>query len=205
MVPLQPERARDTSVLTVPSTARSPGFSLRPKRCCSLPDPSSWDVPRGSCRQLLSPRHRSPGTGFHWMTGHTGSVGGAGGRWSRALPVLGPWAADTGPLRLTRDCGDGTLALWSTATCELLPTRLPEPVHGAWPWPLAHRELACGGQGILNPAAAVGQRWSASRGAGAVGGGLGAGCGGPGVADPCSSPSTRPTGSQSLRSWGAAS
>lgn len=84
-----------------------PGFSLRPKQCClPLPDPSLGRAPGLLPAVPLSPRHRSPGTGF--LTGrqaphHPGSVGGAGGRWSLSpCQSWDPWAADTGPLRLPR-------------------------------------------------------------------------------------------------------
>ncbi|XP_069425535.1 WD repeat-containing protein 90 isoform X10 [Ovis canadensis] len=83
-----------------------------------------WDVPRGSCRQLLS----------HHDT---------------AVQALA-FSLDDRLLITLGDCGDGTLALWSTATCELLSsTRLPEPVHGMAFSPWHTGELACVGQGIL--------------------------------------------------------
>ncbi|XDB64088.1 hypothetical protein AB1E18_017404 [Capra hircus] len=83
-----------------------------------------WDVPRGSCRQLLS----------HHDT---------------AVQALA-FSLDDRLLITLGDCGDGTLALWSTATCELLSsTRLPEPVHSMAFSPWHTGELACVGQGIL--------------------------------------------------------
>ena len=87
-----------------------PGFSLRPKQCClPLPDPSLGRAPGLLPAAPLSPRHRSPGTGF--LTGrqaphHPGSVGGAGGRWSLSpCQSWDPWAADTGPLDMSFTSG----------------------------------------------------------------------------------------------------
>ncbi|ELR62902.1 WD repeat-containing protein 90, partial [Bos mutus] len=83
-----------------------------------------WDVPRGSCRQLLS-HHDSAVQALAFSPD------------DRLLVTLG-------------DCGDGTLALWSTATCELLSsTRLPEPVHSMAFSPWHASELACVGRGVL--------------------------------------------------------
>ncbi|XP_061256590.1 WD repeat-containing protein 90 isoform X7 [Bos javanicus] len=83
-----------------------------------------WDVPRGSCRQLLS-HHDSAVQALAFSPD------------DRLLVTLG-------------DCGDGTLALWSTATCELLSsTCLPEPVHSMAFSPWHASELACVGRGVL--------------------------------------------------------
>ncbi|KAJ1067537.1 hypothetical protein K5549_010655 [Capra hircus] len=112
------------SVLTVPLhrqvLASASGRSSAASRC----QIRLWDVPRGSCRQLLS----------HHDT---------------AVQALA-FSLDDRLLITLGDCGDGTLALWSTATCELLSsTRLPEPVHSMAFSPWHTGELACVGQGIL--------------------------------------------------------
>ncbi|XP_066869046.1 WD repeat-containing protein 90 isoform X11 [Kogia breviceps] len=81
-----------------------------------------WDVPGGSCRQLLS----------HHDT---------------AVQALA-FSPDDRLLVTLGDYGDRTLALWSTATYELVSsTCLPEPVHSVAFNPWDAGELACVGQG----------------------------------------------------------
>ncbi|XP_028339822.1 WD repeat-containing protein 90 [Physeter macrocephalus] len=83
-----------------------------------------WDVPGGSCRQLLS----------HHDT---------------AVQALA-FSPDDRLLVTLGDYGDRTLALWSTATYELVSsTCLPEPVHGVAFNPWDTGELACVGQGAV--------------------------------------------------------
>ncbi|XP_059935471.1 WD repeat-containing protein 90 isoform X2 [Mesoplodon densirostris] len=83
-----------------------------------------WDVPGGSCRQLLS----------HHDT---------------AVQALA-FSPDDRLLVTLGDYGDRTLALWSTATYELVSsTCLPEPVHGMAFNPWDAGELACVGQGAV--------------------------------------------------------
>ncbi|KAM9059484.1 WD repeat-containing protein 90 isoform 4-T6 [Megaptera novaeangliae] len=83
-----------------------------------------WDVPGGSCRQLLS----------HHDT---------------AVQALA-FSPDDRLLVTLGDYGDRTLALWSTATYELVSsTCLPEPVHGVAFNPWDAGELACVGQGAV--------------------------------------------------------
>ncbi|XP_016076183.1 PREDICTED: WD repeat-containing protein 90 [Miniopterus natalensis] len=89
--------------------------------CCQI---RIWDVPGGSCRQLLS----------HHCT---------------AVQALA-FSLDDRLLITLGDYGDRTLALWSMATYELISsTHLPEPVHSLAfnPWDAC--ELACVGQGAL--------------------------------------------------------
>ncbi|KAM7148990.1 WD repeat-containing protein 90 [Molossus nigricans] len=89
--------------------------------CCQI---RIWDVPGGSCQQLLS---------------HHGT----------AVQALA-FSLDDRLLVTLGDYGDRTLALWSMATYELLSsTRLPEPVHGMAFNPWDAGELACVGQGAL--------------------------------------------------------
>ncbi|XP_066239129.1 WD repeat-containing protein 90 isoform X2 [Saccopteryx leptura] len=89
--------------------------------CCQV---RLWDVPGGSCQQLLSP-HRTAVQALAFS------------RDDRLLVTLG-------------DYGDRILALWSMATCEVVSfTHLPEPVHGLAFSPWAAAELACVGQGAL--------------------------------------------------------
>ncbi|XP_045849111.1 WD repeat-containing protein 90 isoform X2 [Meles meles] len=84
-----------------------------------------WDVPGGSCRHLLS-YHRT------------------------AVQALA-FSPDDELLVTVGDYGDRTLALWSTATYELLSsTRLPEPVHGVAFHPWDAGELVCVGQGAIS-------------------------------------------------------
>ncbi|XP_054570544.1 WD repeat-containing protein 90 [Eptesicus fuscus] len=83
-----------------------------------------WDVPGGSCQQLLS-HHRTAVQALAFS------------RDDRLLVTLG-------------DYGDRTLALWSMATYELVSsTHLPEPVHDVAFNPWGAGELACVGQGAL--------------------------------------------------------
>ncbi|XP_061065493.1 WD repeat-containing protein 90 isoform X2 [Eubalaena glacialis] len=83
-----------------------------------------WDVPGGFCRQLLS----------HHDT---------------AVQALA-FSPDDRLLVTLGDYGDRTLALWSTATYELVSsTCLPEPVHGVAFNPWDTGELACVGQGAV--------------------------------------------------------
>ncbi|XP_029804907.1 WD repeat-containing protein 90 [Suricata suricatta] len=83
-----------------------------------------WDVPGGSCRQLLS----------HHDT---------------AVQALA-FSPDDALLATLGDYGDCTLALWSMATYELLSSvRLPEPAHGVAFSPGDASELACVGQGAI--------------------------------------------------------
>ncbi|KAK1344640.1 hypothetical protein QTO34_013338 [Cnephaeus nilssonii] len=83
-----------------------------------------WDVPGGSCQQLLS----------HHCTAVQAL---AFSRDDRLLVTLG-------------DYSDRTLALWSMATYELVSsTHLPEPVHDMAFNPWGAGELACVGQGAL--------------------------------------------------------
>ncbi|XP_068381046.1 WD repeat-containing protein 90 [Eschrichtius robustus] len=83
-----------------------------------------WDVPGGSCRQLLS----------HHDT---------------AVQALA-FSPDDRLLVTLGDYGDRTLALWSTATYELVSsTCLPEPVHSVAFNPWDAGELACVGQGAV--------------------------------------------------------
>ncbi|XP_045426288.1 WD repeat-containing protein 90 isoform X2 [Pipistrellus kuhlii] len=83
-----------------------------------------WDVPGGSCQQLLS-HHRTAVQALAFS------------RDDRLLVTLG-------------DYGDRTLALWSMATYELVSsTHLPEPVHDMAFSPWGAGELACAGQGAL--------------------------------------------------------
>ncbi|ELK28424.1 WD repeat-containing protein 90, partial [Myotis davidii] len=83
-----------------------------------------WDVPGGSCQQLLS----------HHCTAVQAL---AFSRDDRLLVTLG-------------DYGDRTLALWSMTTYELVSsTHLPEPVHDLAFNPWGAGELACVGQGAL--------------------------------------------------------
>ncbi|XP_023472469.2 WD repeat-containing protein 90 isoform X5 [Equus caballus] len=83
-----------------------------------------WEVPGGSCRQLIS--HRDPTV--------------------RALA----FSPDDRLLITLGYDGDCTLALWSMSTYELLSsTRLPEPVHGVAFNPWHAGELACVGQGAI--------------------------------------------------------
>ncbi|XP_044090032.1 WD repeat-containing protein 90 isoform X3 [Neovison vison] len=84
-----------------------------------------WDVPGGSCRHFLS-YHRT------------------------AVQALA-FSPDDELLVTLGDYGDRTLALWSTATYELLSsTRLPEPVHGVAFNPWDASELVCVGQGAVS-------------------------------------------------------
>ncbi|XP_077762062.1 WD repeat-containing protein 90 isoform X7 [Canis aureus] len=86
--------------------------------CCQI---RIWNVPGGSCRQLIS---------YH----------------STAVQALA-FSPDDELLVTLGDYGDRTLALWSMATCELLSaTCLPEPVHGVAFNPWDAGELACVGQ-----------------------------------------------------------
>nr|XP_055195773.1 WD repeat-containing protein 90 isoform X7 [Nyctereutes procyonoides] len=86
--------------------------------CCQI---RIWNVPGGSCRQLIS---------YH----------------STAVQALA-FSPDDELLVTLGDYGDRTLALWSVATCELLSvTCLPEPVHGVAFNPRDAGELACVGQ-----------------------------------------------------------
>ncbi|XP_072610320.1 WD repeat-containing protein 90 isoform X3 [Vulpes vulpes] len=86
--------------------------------CCQI---RIWNVPGGSCRQLMS---------YH----------------STAVQALA-FSPDDELLVTLGDYGDRTLALWSMATCELLSaTCLPEPVHGVAFNPRDAGELACVGQ-----------------------------------------------------------
>lgn len=83
-----------------------------------------WDVPGGLCQHLLS--------------SHGSAV--------RALA----FSADDRLLVTLGDYGDGTLALWSTATYELLlSTRLREPVHAVAFSPWGAGELAGVGPGTV--------------------------------------------------------
>nr|XP_051698148.1 WD repeat-containing protein 90 isoform X5 [Oryctolagus cuniculus] len=83
-----------------------------------------WDVPGGLCQQLLSSPHSAV----------------------RALA----FSPDDRLLVTLGDCGDGTLALWSTATYELLlSTRLREPVHAVAFSPWGAGELAGVGPGTV--------------------------------------------------------
>ncbi|XP_055265016.1 WD repeat-containing protein 90 isoform X3 [Moschus berezovskii] len=83
-----------------------------------------WDVPQGSCRQLLS-HHNTAVQALAFSPD------------DRLLVTLG-------------DHGDGTLALWSTATCQLVSSmRLPELVHGVAFNPWDAGELICVGRGVL--------------------------------------------------------
>ncbi|XP_060141565.1 WD repeat-containing protein 90 isoform X8 [Globicephala melas] len=83
-----------------------------------------WDVPGGSCRQLLS----------HHDT---------------AVQALA-FSPDDRLLVTLGDYGDRTLALWSMATYELVSsTCLPEPVYGMAFNPWDAGELACVGQGAV--------------------------------------------------------
>ncbi|XP_033696463.1 WD repeat-containing protein 90 isoform X5 [Tursiops truncatus] len=83
-----------------------------------------WDVPGGSCRQLLS----------HHDT---------------AVQALA-FSPDDRLLVTLGDYGDRTLALWSMATYELVSsTCLPEPVYGMAFNPWDAGELACVGQGAI--------------------------------------------------------
>ncbi|XP_036081888.1 WD repeat-containing protein 90 isoform X3 [Rousettus aegyptiacus] len=88
-----------------------------------------WDVPGGSCQQLLS-HHCTAVQALAFSLD------------DRLLVTLG---------QLCRgDYGDCTLALWSTATYELVSsTHLLEPVHGVAFNPWDTSELACVGQGTL--------------------------------------------------------
>ncbi|KAM5198229.1 WD repeat-containing protein 90 isoform 1-T1 [Hipposideros larvatus] len=89
--------------------------------CCQI---RVWDVPGGSCQQLLS---------YHCT----------------AVQALA-FSLDDRLLVTLGDYGDCTLALWSTATYELVSsTHLPEPVHGVAFSPWDTGELACVGQGAL--------------------------------------------------------
>ncbi|XP_059010020.1 WD repeat-containing protein 90-like isoform X4 [Mustela lutreola] len=84
-----------------------------------------WDVPGGSCRYFLS-YHRT------------------------AVQALA-FSPDDELLVTLGDYGDRTLALWSTATYEVLSsTRLPEPVHGVAFNPWDASELVCVGQGAVS-------------------------------------------------------
>ncbi|XP_062041569.1 WD repeat-containing protein 90 [Lepus europaeus] len=83
-----------------------------------------WDVPAGLCQQLLSSPHSAV----------------------RALA----FSPDDRLLVTLGDCGDGALALWSTATYELLlSTRLLEPVHAVAFSPWGAGELAGVGPGTV--------------------------------------------------------
>ncbi|XP_007453739.1 PREDICTED: WD repeat-containing protein 90 [Lipotes vexillifer] len=83
-----------------------------------------WDVPGGSCRQLLS----------HHDT---------------AVQALA-FSPDDRLLVTLGDYGDRTLALWSMATYELVSsTFLPEPVYGMAFNPWDAGELTCVGQGAV--------------------------------------------------------
>ncbi|XP_072798413.1 WD repeat-containing protein 90 isoform X9 [Vicugna pacos] len=83
-----------------------------------------WDVQGGSCRQLIS----------HHST---------------AVQALA-FSPDDGFLVTLGDYGDRTLALWSTATCELMTSVcLPEPVHGVAFDPWDGGVLACVGRGAV--------------------------------------------------------
>nr|XP_019611822.1 PREDICTED: WD repeat-containing protein 90 isoform X4 [Rhinolophus sinicus] len=89
--------------------------------CCQI---RIWAVPGGSCQQLLS-YHRTAVQALAFSLD------------DRLLVTLG-------------DYGDRTLALWSTATYELVSsTHLPEPVHGVAFSPWGAGELACVGHGTL--------------------------------------------------------
>ncbi|KAM9724960.1 WD repeat-containing protein 90 isoform 1-T1 [Dama dama] len=89
--------------------------------CCQI---RLWDVPRGSCRQLL---------------GHHDTV-------VQALA----FSPDDRLLVTLGGYGDDTLALWSMATCELVSsTHLPEPVHGVAFNPWDAGKLTCVGRGVL--------------------------------------------------------
>ncbi|KAM5331996.1 WD repeat-containing protein 90 isoform 3-T3 [Glossophaga mutica] len=89
--------------------------------CCQI---RIWDVPGGSCQQLLS-HHRTAVQALAFSLD------------DRLLVTLG-------------DYGDQTLALWNMDTYELISsTRLPEPVHGMAFSPWDAGELACVGQGTL--------------------------------------------------------
>ncbi|XP_039740696.1 WD repeat-containing protein 90 isoform X1 [Pteropus medius] len=89
--------------------------------CCQI---RVWDVPGGSCQQLLS----------HHCT---------------AVQALA-FSLDDRLLVTLGDYGDCTLALWSTATYELVSsTHLLEPMHGVAFNPWDTSELACVGQGAL--------------------------------------------------------
>ncbi|XP_054442774.1 WD repeat-containing protein 90 [Pteronotus mesoamericanus] len=89
--------------------------------CCQI---RIWDVPGGSCQQLLS----------HHCT---------------AVQALA-FSLDDRLLVTLGDCGDRTLALWNMATYELISsTHFPEPVHGMAFNPWDTGELACVGQGTL--------------------------------------------------------
>nr|XP_045369601.1 WD repeat-containing protein 90 isoform X3 [Camelus bactrianus] len=83
-----------------------------------------WDVQGGSCRQLIS----------HHST---------------AVQDLA-FSPDDGFLVTLGDYGDRTLALWSTATCELMTSVcLLEPVHGVAFDPWDGGVLACVGRGAV--------------------------------------------------------
>uniref|UniRef100_A0A8W4FM04 WD repeat domain 90 n=1 Tax=Sus scrofa TaxID=9823 RepID=A0A8W4FM04_PIG len=83
-----------------------------------------WDVPGGSCRQLL----------FHHDT---------------AVQALA-FSPDDRLLVTLGDCRDHTLALWSLATHELLSSvPLPEPVHGVAFNPWDASKLTCVGRGAV--------------------------------------------------------
>ncbi|XP_047637035.1 WD repeat-containing protein 90 isoform X8 [Phacochoerus africanus] len=83
-----------------------------------------WDVPGGSCRQLLS----------HHDT---------------AVQALA-FSPDDGLLVTLGDCRDRTLALWSLATHELLSSvPLPEPVHGVAFNLWDASKLTCVGRGAI--------------------------------------------------------
>ncbi|CAI9172545.1 unnamed protein product [Rangifer tarandus platyrhynchus] len=89
--------------------------------CCQI---RLWDIPRGSCRQLLC-HHDTTVQALAFSPD------------DRLLVTLG-------------GCGDDTLALWSMATCELVSsTRLPEPVHGVAFNPWDAGKLTCVGRGVL--------------------------------------------------------
>ncbi|XP_023584304.1 WD repeat-containing protein 90 [Trichechus manatus latirostris] len=89
--------------------------------CCQI---RIWDVFTGTCRRLLS---------------HHGS----------AVQALA-FSPDDRLLITLGDYGDRTLALWSTATYELVTsTRLPEPVHGVAFGPGDAARLTCVGRGAV--------------------------------------------------------
>ncbi|XP_012515021.1 PREDICTED: WD repeat-containing protein 90 [Propithecus coquereli] len=84
-----------------------------------------WDVSGGLCQHLLS-HHDAAVQALAFSPD------------DRLLVTLG-------------DCGDGTLALWSTATYDLVcSTRLLEPVHGVAFNPWDADQLACLGQGAVS-------------------------------------------------------
>lgn len=114
-----------------------------------------WDVPGGSCRQLLFHHDTavqalafSPDDRLLVTLGQRGRGRAVAPRTSclsRAPRWLkGLWASPPG------DCRDHTLALWSLATHELLSSvPLPEPVHGVAFNPWDASKLTCVGRGAV--------------------------------------------------------